>query len=138
MNPEAITRYRDPLQGDEHGNVTIEQFTQWLNLWMVNGSDDKEMICGPYAYVAVAEKCNFGGDGYSLYGYGDHGRFTTPFGKVLVTINRDMTATTIYAVDNKATGRAGLFGSSIAMNIRKIVPNAKPTGPVCPHCGGAL
>lgn len=65
MNPEAITRYRDPLQGDEHGNVTIEQFTQWLNLWMVNGSDGvgSDSRSGNYgAALPPSEESVGGGD----------------------------------------------------------------------------
>lgn len=99
------------LNGNTTAGVSLQSLLDWLNAFMVNGSDAKLLMCGNLAYSALSSFANSAQAGFRILNNEDDHRFglnlteiQTPFGKASLAMHPLMKndlnyQTTIVATD---------------------------------------
>lgn len=82
------------LNGNGTAGVSLQSLLDWLNSFMVNGSDAKLLMCGNLAYSALSSFANSAQAGFRILNNDDDHRFglnlteiQTPFGKASLAMH---------------------------------------------------
>lgn len=82
------------LNGNTTSGVALIDLLNWLNAWMVNGSDAKLLLCGNLSYAALSTFANSAQAGFRILNNEDDHRFglnlteiQTPYGKASLAMH---------------------------------------------------